>query len=130
MGATGRAGAASTSRPAAQFLLEQYEDDERGSKLLQQFEDTAMATGPKIFDSYVKYKMELDKKRRQISAVDDDMLSTSHFIRHFIARLAPKLKQRLEESEDYSSIKQDESKLNAKLMIWSRAMQKAESEWL
>ena len=35
---------------AASFapLLDQYEDDERGTKLLQQFEDTAMATGPKI----------------------------------------------------------------------------------
>ena len=36
---------------AKKFLLEQYEDDERGAKLLQSFEDTAMATGPKIFDS-------------------------------------------------------------------------------
>ena len=110
---------------AKKFLLEQYEDDERGAKLLQSFEDTAMATGPKIFDSYVKYKMELDKKRRQISAVDNTMLSKSHFIRHYIARLAPKLKQRLEESEDYINIKLDESKLNAKLVVWSRAMQKA-----
>ena len=110
---------------AKKFLMEQYEDDERGTKLLQQFEETKMATGSKIFDSYVKYKMALDKLRRQIAAVDSEMLSASHFVRHFVSGLAPKLKQRLEESEEYASIKKDEAKMNAKLTIWARAMQKA-----
>lgn len=110
---------------AKKFLIEQYEDDERGAKLLQQFEDTKMATGSKIFECYVKYKMTLDKLRRQIAAVDGEMLSAAHFIRHFVAGLAPKLKQRLEESEEYATIKKDESKMNNKLTIWARAMQKA-----
>ena len=43
-----------------EIMMEQYEDDERGTKLLQQFEETKMATGSRIFDSYVKYKMALD----------------------------------------------------------------------
>ena len=110
---------------AKKFLMEQYEDDERGTKLLQLFEETKMATGSKIFDSYVKYKMALDKYRRQIAAVDPEMLTASHFVRHFVSGLAPKLKQRLEESEEYASIKKDEAKMNAKLTIWARAMQKA-----
>ena len=50
-----------------EIMMEQYEDDERGTKLLQQFEETKMATGSKIFDSYVKYKMALDKLRRLIT---------------------------------------------------------------
>ena len=110
---------------AKKFLMEQYEDDERSAKLLHQFEETKMATGSKIFDSYVKYKMALDKLRRQIAAIDSEMLSASHFVRHFVSGLAPKLKQRLEESEEYASIKKDEAKMNAKLTTWARAMQKA-----
>ena len=69
--------------------------------------------------------MALGKLRRQIAAADADMLSPSHFVRHFVSGLAPKLKQRLEESDDYADIKKDETKMNSKLMVWARAMQKA-----
>ena len=111
---------------AKKFLLEQYEDDERGAKLLKKFDSTTMSTGAKLYDNYVKYKMNLDKLRRQISVIEADMLSTSHFVRHYIDGLAPKLKQKLEESEDYDSIKREEAKLHSKLLKWSRAMQKAQ----
>lgn len=110
---------------AKKYLLDQFEDEERGSKLLKSFDNIKMASNNKYLENYTKYKMKLDKVRRQINVIDNELLSPAHFQRQFVAGLAPKLKQKLEEDEDSAALKKNEQQLNQKLLKWSRAMSKA-----
>ena len=112
-------------KEAKQFLLDHYADDERGAKLLKKFDSISMAVNSKVHDSYVKYKMNLDKLRRQLTAIETDLLTQPHYMRRLLAGLSPKLKQKLEESDDYDDIKNDEGRLNSKLHKWSKAMQRS-----
>eukprot|EP01043_Picozoa_sp_COSAG02_P051877 COSAG02_NODE_5516_length_4266_cov_11.146148_1_plen_65_part_10 len=61
-------------------------------------ESTAAA---ELNQSYVQYKMQLDKIRRQIVVIDPDMLSQKHYVRHFINGLHSSLKREMRMWDNY-----------------------------
>ena len=72
--------------------------------MLKSFDNIKMASNNKYLENYTKYKMKLDKVPRQINVIDNELLSPAHFQRQFVAGLAPKLMQKLEEDEDSTSV--------------------------